>query len=381
MLRLGYNDILSRNTWLISEKRTEARDNGYYIFKYLRQSESKNEAYYSIVSSGIDYQKINNLGNVVEYNSLPHIALYLGSKYLLYCQVDNKPYENVRGIAKLDSFRRNKQIRVYLTHGICKDNIPTSYNYRLAKYNIFICGARPEYDYYKKLYKYPEKNIALTGLCRFDGLFDTSSNNIILVMPTFRNWLRTDNSSKEKATDKECELMLNSDFYNCYASLLLNARLQNILKENNVRVVFYLHYTLQPYTHLFKDIVNSDRIEVCEREQYDVQDLLKKAKILITDYSSVAFDFSYMRKPVAYYHFDYKKYRSEHYKEGFFNYIKHGVGPIINNEDDLVIWINNTILTGYLLSDKYSYRLNDFFVSYDKENCERVYQTVANYEL
>ena len=36
----------------------------------------------------------------------------------------------------------------------------------------------------------------------------------------------------------------------------------------------------------------------------DVQKLIKESKLMITDYSSVAFDFSFLNKPVIYYQFD-----------------------------------------------------------------------------
>ena len=153
LLRLGYKNILARDTWLIAEKRTEARDNGSHMFKYLRMIGNEN-AYYSIVYGTADYQKIMKYGNVVKYNSIFHCALYLGSKYLLYGQIDSKPYENIRGIARLDCLRAKKQIRVYLKHGIAKDDIWTC-NYREGDYDILICGAKPEYEYYKKRYCYP----------------------------------------------------------------------------------------------------------------------------------------------------------------------------------------------------------------------------------
>ena len=299
---------------------------------------------------------------------------------MLYCQVDSKPYENVHGIGRLDFLCRKNQIRVYLTHGICKDNVPTSYDYRCAGYNIFICGAYPEYEYYKKLYSYPEQNIALTGLCRFDGLINESTkDNIILIMPTFRDWLRTSDSTKTIASSVECERMKKSDFFKKYSSLLENKDLHNILQYSNTRIIFYLHYTIQPYTHLFKKLLLCDRIKICERWEYDVQDLLKKSKILITDYSSVAFDFSYMKKPIAYYHFDYAKYRSEHYKEGFFKYSEHGLGPIIETESVLIEWIRDTIMLNFQMEQKYADRLQNFFVSYDKNNCKRVFEFIIKY--
>lgn len=379
LISFGYMNLNRRKTWLISEKRTEARDNGYYMFRFLRNSDIKDNVYYSIVKGTQDESKIVPIGNVVEYNSINHIALYLGSRFLLYCQIDSKPYENIHGIGRLDFLCRSKQVRVYLTHGICKDNVPASYDFRLAGYDLFICGAKPEYDYYKRIYNYPDKNIALTGLCRFDGLENEAVDNLILIMPTFRDWLRTNDSTKAKASESECKLMQESDFFKRYSSLLLNKHFLDVLKRSNCKVYFYLHYTIQPYTHLFQSLDLDKKIIICERGRYDVQDLLKKAKILLTDYSSVAFDFAYMKKPIAYYHFDYDLYRHYHYKEGFFNYSENGVGPIFNNELDLIAWLNKTINNGIILEEPYASRINDFFLYHDTRNCERVFNSIKKF--
>lgn len=52
----------------------------------------------------------------------------------------------------------------------------------------------------------------------------------------------------------------------------------------------------------------SKEIEIAKFKDYDVQQLLIELRILITDFSSVFFDFAYMKKPVIYYQFDRDKY-------------------------------------------------------------------------
>lgn len=372
--------VIKSNIILVSEKRREARDNGYYMFKFLRLKMPDVKAYYMITRDSADWQKVSSLGNVIEYNSFKHCLYYLGSKCLMFCQTDSSPYEEIRGHARFDFFRRRDQIRIYLTHGICKDDVPTSYDYKLAGYNIFICGAKPEYDYYKGLYNYPEKNIALTGLCRFDGLTDCIVNpKQILIMPTYRDWLRTSDSAKQCASEKEEAMMIESLFFKRYISLLNNKVLKDLLVQNDCNLLFYLHYTIQPYTNLFKKHLDNDRVIICERKNYDVQELLKTSQILVTDYSSVAFDFAYMRKPVSYYHFDYEQYRNLHYKEGWFNYDRDGLGPVIKEEELLINWISSSIQ--YPNKDsEYLRRIEGFFPYSDNKNSERVYDAYINYK-
>ena len=51
---------------------------------------------------------------------------------------------------------------------------------------------------------------------------------------------------------------------------------------------------------------NKSDINYIELGDKTVQELLVEHDLLITDYSSVSFDFSYMKKPVIFYHFDVK---------------------------------------------------------------------------
>src|SRR5690625_7105540 len=49
-------------------------------------------------------------------------------------------------------------------------------------------------------------------------------------------------------------------------------------------------------------------VKVISQGEVDVQSLLKTSALMITDYSSVAFDFSFLSKPVIYYQFDRKRF-------------------------------------------------------------------------
>ena len=95
---------------------------------------------------------------------------------------------------------------------------------------------------------------------------------------------------------------------------------------------------------------------------------------LITDYSSVAFDFAYLYKPVIYYHYsdDY------HFdiKDSFFNYETMGFGEICKNEEDLIELIIDYIENNCKIKDEYSKRISNLYVYTDKNNCKRVHEAI-----
>jgi len=67
---------------------------------------------------------------------------------------------------------------------------------------------------------------------------------------------------------------------------------------------------------------------------YDINHLLVITDILISDYSSIPFEFSLLNKPMIFFTYDIDKYAEE---RGFWdNYDKLVPGPIVENTDDLI---------------------------------------------
>ncbi|MPM91104.1 hypothetical protein SDC9_138230 [bioreactor metagenome] len=263
-----------------------------------------------------------------------------------------------------------KKKKIFIQHGITKELIP-SLMYENTKADLFVCGAKPEYEFVKSEFGYPEENVKYLGFARFDNLHNRQEKNQILVMPTWRKWIPS--MTWAQYNDEECrQIFLNSEYYKTFNNFINNDELINLLEENNMELIFYPHFEMQRYIDLFKS--KSNKIVIARKDDYDVQTLLKESKILITDYSSVAFDFGYMRKPVIYYQFDEDKYYDSHYKKGYYDYNIHGFGPKIKNKDELINNIDNIMMEG--IDNKYSDRYTKFFPLYNLENCKRNYEEI-----
>lgn len=382
-LHIFKRNLIKEEIWLISEKRTEARDNGYHLFKYLVNNIEDIVPVYVIDKNSSDYNKVKDLGKVIRYDSFTHFVYFLAARYRIGGQVQGgKPYIDVARQSTLKNLRRKDQIHFFIKHGIAKDDIPGSYDYRVAGYDVMFNGSVQEYNYYKNRYNYPDYNIKCPGLCRFDNLLTPHEvEKIILVMPTYRTWLRPADSSKE-ATKDEKKKFLQSEYYQKYMGLLEDKELNRMLNEAGYKIIFYPHYTMQPYIELFKGDLNQSEVVIADRKQYDVQELLMKSAILITDYSSVYFDFGYMKKPVILYQFDKEKYRKNQYSEGWLSYDKDFFGPIFTKQDDLRIYVssmldNNTVIPK--MDTEYINKLDKLFNYTDNGNCRRVYETIKQY--
>jgi hypothetical protein len=350
----------------LAERGTDARDNSYWLFNYLLNSAPEIKPFYAITKDSPDRVRLKTYEeNIVEYGSFRHYITYCRAKTLFSTHVFGYSPDPSLFI-KLDKiFHINKgKYTVMLQHGITKDYIPFL-DYSNTNANLFVCGAKPEFDYLKSIFTYPDDNIQYLGFCRFDGLpIKQSTEKYILVMPTWRTWLNKSNI--------ESSLYINS-----YKELLSDSRLISLLNEYSYKLIFYPHHEVQPYISLFDVVKHNDNVIIADKYHYDVQDLLIKSSVLITDYSSVFFDFAYMRKPVIYYQFDNDEYRTEHYATGYFKY-EDSFGPLTVDLDTLIEQLSVLLKRGCILEPAYEKKIAEYFPITDSNNCERTYLFVCS---
>ncbi|GLI85288.1 hypothetical protein ANABIO32_30160 [Rossellomorea marisflavi] len=356
--------LYKKDIWLISERPDDARDNGYYLFKYIRENYPNDNAYYAINKDSNDYNKVSKFGNTINFGSIRHFMYYFAANKNISSHIGSgEPGGQL--CLNLEILGVIKNTKVFLQHGIIKDMLNFAL-YKNTNIDLFVCGAAPEYEYVAKEFGYPKNHVKYTGLCRFDGLHNVKvNNNQILIMPTWRHWL-----------DGEVEEFEKSDYLQEYLKLLRDKDLNEYLKENELKIVFYPHDNIQKYIHLFGESTNN--ITIARKSEFDVQELLKESAILITDYSSVFFDFAYMNKPILHFHFDDSKYRQNHYKEGYFNYVRDGFGPVLYNSKDLIKEVKLRHKDNFRLSKTYSERIKNFFPLHDQRNCTRTYEEISS---
>ena len=356
-----------KHIWIVSERGTDARDNGYHFYRYVRERHPEQRAYYIIDRKSPDYPKVAALGNVVQRGSLKHWLLYLGAEVKISSHMNGFTPDSNWHYLQFVSRRRRNDKNVFLQHGVTKDDLKPCYR-NCTNINLFICGAKPEYDYILSRYGYSESELKYTGFARFDSLHNFTTRRQVLIMPTWRSWL---SAKRDGVTWKDVE---NSTYLKCWTSVLRSGRLQKMAKKYGISFVFYPHYEVQSFLHLFGK--SDEGIEIADFAHYDVQQLLKESMLLITDYSSVFFDFAYMRKPVIYYQFDEEEYRAQHYRQGYFDYRRDGFGEVVTEQDALFDLLEQYLENGCSLKPEYRERIQGFFPLQDRNNCERIYTEI-----
>ena len=143
----------------------------------------------------------------------------------------------------------------------------------------------------------------------------------------------------------------------------------DFLSENGYTLKFKPHPELIKY---LDKIPVGENVEISVNESYSK--LFGESSILITDFSSVYFDFAYLKKPVIY----YQPNDDYHYDEGYFDYETMGFGEVIVSESKLFDKIKYYFLNDFQMEDVYLERVECFFKYTDRNNCKRVYEWIKN---
>ena len=349
--------------WLISEVAFDARDNGIHFFRYISNNHKEVNALYLISKKNHEFSNVKKIGKTVEPYSYKHMLVFIAAKAKISTAVHGCSPSGYVTKYLLKHHCTGKNIA--LKHGIFK-NLHPNYFKKNAHLDLICCGGKPEFDFISKEFGYSSDVPKYTGLARFDGLHNCALKQEVFIMPTWRRWLDS---------VKNVDDFKNSEYYNQWFGLLKSIRFLNLLNENDLYVNFYIH----PKLNRFKEAFNStdERIRfVNSVDGESVQKHLKEARVLITDFSSVFFDFAYMLKPTIYFQFDQKQFNQEHYLKGYFDYSQNGFGAICSNIQEVGDELETIIQTEFRLSEPYFSRASDFFTIRDKHNCERIFLEV-----
>ena len=361
LIPIAYLLYRRKNNWLICERGNDAQDNGFFFYKYVRENHPEINIVYLIKKNCKGYEKVFKLGKVVEYGSLKHFLMMIAYPVKISSHLFG--YSGWKNYTTYLRRHKTRDKHIFLQHGIIKNDHPGLYG-PVTHLDLFVCGAKPEYEYIRDTFQYQNNEVQYTGLPRYDDLNDFECKSQILFMPTWRRELMG-------VSDEE---FVKSDFYKNWNDLLNSSKLIDICSEKGLIIKFYLHYSLQKYSHLFK---SNDVVKIINFSDEEVHDLLKDSNMLVTDFSSVYFDMAYMNKPIVYFQFDEETFNDEHYGKGYFDYRVNGFGPVINNSEDIeknIVYLVNNYFT---IDKDYVYRFENVFL-YHGKNCERIFYSILN---
>lgn len=367
-----------KQIWLFSDRTDKANDNGEHMFRYVSGLNLKDvDAYYFIDKNSPDYEEMKKIGKVIPYNT-PQFRLYSlladkmisssGSEYVINAFGGDRKY-----LCDLYNFDY-----VFLQHGVTKDDISEWINKFNKNMTMIVTAGKPEQrSFMEPGYCYGPEVPVLTGFPRHDNLLRLQETNPvekkILIIPTWRKSIK---GSYDPRTTESIYFagFRDTEYFKFYDALIHDQRLCDCMREHGYQGVLCMHPI---HSEQWIDFVPNDVFAI-NHGYVDYQKEFTTSAVLVTDYSSVFFDFGFLKKPVVYSQFDKEQFFSgEHsYSKGYFSYEDNGFGPVCYDLDSTVNELIRLIENDCHNTEKYIGRIEDFYAYFDENSCQRVYEGI-----
>jgi CDP-glycerol glycerophosphotransferase len=271
-------------------------------------------------------------------------------------------------------FMKYKRLVINLGHGTplkrfglwsCKASLLQKIYYCLSRTNVSytIASSSVFAECVSKIFGLPSERVLIAGQPRNDQLFIKSD----LDMSRFGNGMDTKNVlyAPTFRSSEELRLFPFPDF--SYQAL------GNFLGQNNINIFLRLHPN-------FDDRINKKMLDISNihlfssREYPEIMDYLNNFDLLITDYSSIYFDYLLLDRPIVFLPYDYDSYNQE---TGFtvpYDEFTPGYKPSTLKDFMSVLYESLYGEDKYINDRK---RVNALCNIVQKENCKRLFDILS----
>lgn len=327
--------IKNSNLWLFADMSWRADDNAEHLYRYVMRNHPKQKIAFILSKKSIDYLRLKKEGfKLVDPKSFYFKYLIYKADKIISSHVDRYIFNALGG----DTLKTKDFI--FLQHGVIKDDLSRWLNQR--KIDIFITSTKAEYDSIAgdfNHYKFSTKEVVLTGLARWDALIKNNILNTkqILIMPTWREYL-SGKVQKYGARARNPEFV-KSLYFQKWQEFLCSKELEKLAVQCGYSIVFIPH----PQVRMYLEDFNLPSYIITSYKE-SMQELFCKSSLMITDYSSVAFEMAVLKKPVLYYQFDKDEFFAKHsYTQGYFDYERDGFGEVCFNYNQLLYYLKDIL--------------------------------------
>ena len=191
-------------------------------------------------------------------------------------------------------------------------------------------------------------------------------------MPTWRNELTT-GRNPETDTPLLVSNFTESIYFQFWNGFINHARLLDALFKYDYCLRFAIHPYAAQQVEKFRQQTPVEIITHCNYSQ-----IFCEAALLVTDYSSVAFDVALLKKPIIYAQFDTDTFFSgDHtYDKGYFEYERDGFGPVCMDLETTVDAVIHCLKNGCEVETVYRERMEACFGQQPENRCQAVLDAV-----
>jgi glycosyltransferase involved in cell wall biosynthesis/CDP-glycerol glycerophosphotransferase (TagB/SpsB family) len=365
--------------WVLMDRVVNTGDNGLRLFEYLRETRPDLNAWFVLHRDSPDWPALSRRTNrLVAYGSWRWQLLMLNCHNLISSHVDP---EIVRPKQILQRGRATPWKFVFLQHGVIKNDISNWLNRRHL--DLLVTSSPAEHESIVEdgsSYMLTEKEVKMVGLARFDRLrrigaeVAEAEQRTILVAPTWRDWLapRLPGELHRRVVPD----FADTDYGRNWLGILSSPKLADLCAREGLRIGFLPHPDMQS---VLPTLDLPDHVDALAYEDHDVQRLFASAAVMVTDYSSTAFNSAYIDRPVVYFQFDKELMDAGAHlgTVGYFDYERDGFGPVAYTLEHAEEAVVASVLAGPRARSPYLERIEVAFPVRDGRCCER---TVAAIE-
>lgn len=357
----------SRGIWIIGETPMEAKNNGWAFYRYMRQHHPEKEVYYVIDRTSPDYAKAAALGE-------DHLLIFKSKKYiwtLLMAQLlitTEEPFAILptRNPLWLDELGAKNVVLQKNVLGLQDIKASLEYNAKRFKADLFFVSSKTEKRLAIETLNFPEDKVSITGLPRFDELLMdetlSAKKQKLLIFPMNHD------SGLYYQSDVIEHMVLS------FVSLLKNPTFLDFVHQYQLEVVAALPTSMLHYIAAFTDC----NCTVLLQSQEDIQQLIKESSLLITDADPIAFDFSFLLKPVLFYQPDIKTLASEVPFNSTHTYLNELPGEITTSEESLIHLLEQIGINQFQVSRKNQQKADALLYYHDTQSNQRIYEAITD---
>ncbi len=369
--------------WVLLDRHEQAKDNAEHLYRYLKNKRPEVNAWFVLERTSPDWDRLERDGfRLVARGSLLWRLLLVHAAHVISSHVnveftDPLPKAYYPGLTPGYRF-------TFLQHGVTKDDLSRWLNPK--RIHLLATVTEPEFRSFTAdgtPYVFTEREVQRTGFPRHDRLLALSSRmdaaqvDQILVMPTWRRSL-TEALPEDMSPEARTDAFLASDYAQHWVGLLRSPALKALAERSGSRLV------LLPHPHPgMADYLRAaglpGYVEVLDWKDIDVQDVIARSRMLVTDYTSVAFDVALLGKPVAYYQFDRREFFSSGhlFRRGYFDYDRDGFGPVAHTQEELLAALEELADRGFAPDEDTVRRIEETFGERRGDSCYRVYKAIT----
>tara|TARA_R100000322_G_scaffold170476_1_gene146469 strand:+ start:905 stop:2338 length:1434 start_codon:yes stop_codon:yes gene_type:complete len=357
--------------WLLMDHDQRSDDNAEHFYRYLLNQKQFTNAYFILSRESDDWDRLSSEGfKLIEYKSDEHRIAMSGARYLISSHADDSiifPFG--RGFG----YNANKFSFVFLQHGVIQSDLSGWLNEKPI--DVFLATTFQEHASIisrESNYKYSPMDVFLIGMPRHDRLVEMNETKSKLVIaPTWRKEFVTGKKMEGMKKRKQGDF-LNSKYFKDWNDLLNSNKLRALASDRGLEIVFAPHPNMRLYLEEFQFPEHVSVFD--EKAGIRYQEIISKTTAVVTDYSSVAFDFALSGSTVIYYQAD----KSEFFQPGhhvgsfgYFDYENDGFGPVVSAVDGVLDAIDD--LAGQGSNNPFEARVVAAFPFRDGRNCERLF--------